>query len=222
MTRAFLACLCALIWGVPVFAGEVTGTIDLPRRPAPGVNVDLYGKYDTPDSPPDQNGGGKLDGVVFLRSETNDVIPGSLPVPIMDQKNAHFVPRIVVVPAGGRVRFLNSDHMFHNVFSLSPIKKFDLGRYPKGDSRLVTFPHAGVVQVFCDIHAEMIGFVVVVDASHFAVLDASGHYRISDVPSGNYEVAVWAEGMSQFRTVGRVTVPTSGAAEFTASLVDPR
>jgi len=222
MTRAVLACLCTLLWGAPVLAGEVTGTIDLPRRPAPGVDVDLYGKYDTPDSPPDQNSGGKLDGVVFLRSESNDVIPASLPVPVMDQKNAHFVPRIVVVPAGGRVRFLNSDPMFHNVFSLSPIKKFDLGRYPKGNSKLLSFEHPGVVQVFCDIHAEMIGFVVVVDGPHYAVLDAEGHYRITDVPPGNYDVAVWAEGMSQFRTVGRVSVPANGATEFTASLLDTR
>ncbi len=221
MTRVALVLSCALFWGTSVFAGEVTGTIDLPRRPAPGVDVDLYGKYDTPKSEA-RNDAGTLDGVVFLRSEKNEAIPASLPVPIMDQKNAHFVPRIVVVPAGGRVRFLNSDPMFHNVFSLSPIKKFDLGRYPRGNSKLVTFDHPGVVQVFCDIHAEMIGFVVVVDGPHYAVLDADGRYRISDVPPGNYDVAVWAEGMSQFRTVGRISVAASGATEFTASLLDPR
>ena len=218
MTRAILVCL---LWGSSAFAGEVTGTIDLPRRPAQGVDVDLYSKYDTAPSPK-QNDAPKLDGVVFLRPEVTEAIPAALPVPVMDQKNAHFVPRIVVVPAGGRVRFLNSDPMFHNVFSLSPIKKFDLGRYPKGNSKFVTFDHPGVVQVFCDIHAEMIGFVVVVDGPHYAVLDGDGHYRISDVPPGNYDVAVWAEGLSQFKTVGRVTVPTSGAAEFTASLVDTR
>ena len=221
MTRVTLAVVCTLIGGPPAFAGEVTGTIDLPRRPAPGVDVDLYGKYDTPRSET-QNDSGKLDGVVFLRAAGNDAQPASLPVPVMDQKNAHFVPRIVVVPAGGRVRFLNSDPMFHNVFSLSPIKKFDLGRYPKGNSKFVTFDHPGVVQVFCDIHAEMIGFVVVVDGQHYAVLEADGHYRISDVAPGNYDVAVWAEGMSQFRTVGHVTVAATGATEFTASLLDAR
>jgi plastocyanin len=221
MTRVTLAVLFALIGGPAAFAGEVTGTIDLPRRPAPGVDVDLYGKYHTPRSET-QNDSGKLDGVVFLRAVANDAVPASLPVPVMDQKNAHFVPRIVVVPAGGRVRFLNSDPMFHNVFSLSPIKKFDLGRYPKGNSKFVTFDHPGVVQVFCDIHAEMIGFVVVVDGLHYAVLEADGHYRISDVAPGNYDVAVWAEGMSQFRTVGHVTVAATGATEFTASLLDAR
>ena len=221
MTRVTLVFLCALIWGPSAFAGEVTGTIDLPRRPAPGVDVDLYGKYDIPKSEP-QKDSGKLDGVVFLRSEGSETVPASLAVPVMDQKNAHFVPRIVVVPEGGRVRFLNSDPMFHNVFSLSPIKKFDLGRYPRGNSKLVTFEHPGVVQVFCDIHAEMIGFVVVVDGLHYAVLDAEGHYRIPDVPPGSYDVAVWAEGMSQFRTVGRVSVPANGATEFTASLLDAR
>jgi len=219
MTRAILVCL---LWGSSAFGGEVSGTIDLPRRPAQGVDVDLYSKYDTPPPSSLQKDAGKLDGVVFLRSQASESIPAALPVPVMDQKNAHFVPRIVVVPAGGRVRFLNSDPMFHNVFSLSPIKKFDLGRYPRGNSKFVTFDHPGVVQVFCDIHAEMIGFVVVVDGLHYAVLDGDGHYRISDVPPGNYDVAVWAEGMSQFKTVGRVTVPTSGAAEFTASLVDTR
>ncbi|HET9235128.1 MAG TPA: carboxypeptidase regulatory-like domain-containing protein, partial [Candidatus Eisenbacteria bacterium] len=111
---------------------------------------------------------------------------------------------------------------FHNVFSLSPVRKFDLGRYPRGDSRVVTFDHPGVVQVFCDIHAEMIGYVVVLESRHYAVLGPDGRYRITDVPPGTYEVGVWAEGMSQFEMVGSVSVPTTGAAEFTASLLDRR
>ena len=221
MSRVILVLWCALLGTSSAFAGEVNGTIDLPRRPAPGVDVDLYGKYNTPKSE-GQNETGKLEGVVFLRSEGSESTPASMPVPVMDQKNAHFVPRIVVVPARGRVRFLNSDPMFHNVFSLSPVKKFDLGRYPKGNSKFVTFDHPGVVQVFCDIHAEMIGFVVVVDGLHYAVLEADGRYRITDVPPGSYDVAVWAEGMSQFRTVGHVTVAATGATEFTASLLDAR
>src|SRR5262245_21008929 len=121
MKRVTLAILSGVIWGHSALAGEVTGTIDLPRRPAQGVDVDLYSKYDTPPALA-QNDAGKLDGVVFLRPEAPETVPASLPAPVMDQKNAHFVPRIVVVPAGGRVRFLNSDPMFHNVFSLSPIK----------------------------------------------------------------------------------------------------
>jgi plastocyanin len=221
MKRALFVLLWALAWGRPAEAGDVTGTIELPRRGSPGVDVDLYGKYDAPKSAPEGEGG-KLEGVVFLRSEADPIGSTSLPVPVMDQRNARFVPRIVVVPVGGRVRFLNSDPMFHNVFSLSPVRKFDLGRYPKGDSRLVTFERPGVVQVFCDIHAEMIGFIVVVDSVHHAILDPNGRYRISDVPPGAYDVAVWAESMSQFKTMGRVNVPATGAAEFTASLLDRR
>ena len=221
MTRAILTCVLVLAWTNVAGAGEVSGVIDLPVRAQASVGVDLYAKYDSPTTTR-RDDESRLEGVVFLKSSREQAVNASMPIPVMDQKNARFVPRIVPVPAGGSVRFLNSDPMFHNVFSLSPIKKFDLGRYPRGDSRMVTFQHPGVVRVFCDIHAEMIAYVVVLESRHFAVLDANGHYRITDVPPGTYEVGVWAEDMSQFEMVGSVTVPSSGAAEFTASLLDRR
>ena len=220
MRRALVVCALTLAWTSVSGAGEVSGVIDLPGRARARVGVDLYDKYASSSSSRDDEG--QLEGVVFLRSSREPDVNASTPIPVMDQKNARFVPRIVPVPAGGRVRFLNSDPMFHNVFSLSPVRKFDLGRYPRGDSRVVTFDHPGVVQVFCDIHAEMIAYVVVLESRHYAVLGADGHYRITDVPPGTYEVGAWAEGMSQFEMVGSVTVPTSGAAEFTASLLDRR
>ena len=220
MKRAAIVGALALVWTIPASAGEVSGVIDLPGRPRASVGVDLYDKFAASSSASDHEG--QQEGVVFLKSSREQAVNASTAVPVMDQKSARFVPRIVPVPEGGRVRFLNSDPMFHNVFSLSPVRKFDLGRYPRGDSRLVTFNHAGVVQVFCDIHAEMIGYVVVLESRHYAVLGANGRYRITDVPPGSYEVGVWAEGMSQFEMVGSVIVPTTGAAEFTASLLDRR
>jgi plastocyanin len=221
MTRALLAFLLLAAWGVPARAGEVTGVIVLPGRASPGVDVDLYGKYDAPESAP-QPSDSELKGVIFLKAAAMEAPSPSLPMPVMDQKNTSFVPRIVPIPVGGRVRFLNSDPIFHNVFSLSPVKKFDLGRYPRGDSRVVTFDHPGVVQVFCDIHAEMIGFVVVMESVHYAVVDATGRYRIADVPAGSYDVGVWAEGMSQFEMMGKVSVPATGSVDFSASALEHR
>ena len=125
------------------------------------------------------------------------------------------------VPAGDvYVRYAYYSSKRHVFSQLSPAKKFDLGRYPKGGSKIVTFDRAGVIQVFCDIHAEMVGFVVAVDSPYYTGIDLAGKYSIPHVPAGEYEVRVWSEGMTQFVSVGEVQVPTSGSTEFTASLVE--
>jgi plastocyanin len=201
-------------------AGEVTGRIEAPTRREESLSVDLYAKYDRPAESTPSAG---LAGVVALRPLAAPATSSSAgQPPVMDQRGAHFVPRIVPVQAGRSVRFLNSDPVFHNVFSLSPTRRFDLGRYPRGDSRLVRFDRPGVVQVFCDIHAEMTGFVVVLESPYFSVLEAEGGFRVGDVPKGLYEVLVWVEGLGRFETLGQVEVPETGAVEFLASLPGAR
>jgi plastocyanin len=202
----------------PVQAGTVSGSIDLPDRPTSTAPADLYGKYCGDCGATHEPVSGYA--VVCLRETEGVVSQENRPVVTMDQNGTRFVPRILPVQVGDRVRFLNSDPVFHNVFSLSPAKKFDLGRYPKGGSKIVTFDRAGVIQVFCDIHAEMVGFVVVVDSPYYTSIDLAGKYSIPHVPGGEYEVLVWSEGMTQFASVGEVKVPASGSTEFTASLVE--
>src|SRR5207244_9877814 len=114
---------------------------------------------------------------------------------IMDQRNETFVPHVLAIMTGTTVDFPNSDKFYHNVFSLSRARSFDLGRYAVGRSKSVRFDRPGIVRVFCDIHSHMSAFILVFTHPFFAVTDAEGHYRIDDVPPGNYSVVAWNEGL---------------------------
>mgnify|MGYP003338834524 CR=1 FL=1 len=105
-------------------------------------------------------------------------------------------PRVVAVAAGGEVAFPNDDKIFHNVFSLSRARSFNLGRYPKGQTRTVRFDKPGIVKVFCDIHSHMSAFILVFSHPFFSVTDASGRYRIENVPPGTYTLVAWNEGVA--------------------------
>jgi plastocyanin len=123
-----------------------------------------------------------------------DLPPDPAPVPAparMDQLGQRFVPRILAIVAGQTVEFHNSDNVFHNIFSYSPPKKFDLGRYPKGKSRSVTFVKAGAVQVYCDIHSDMRADIVVAPTRRFALIGPGGRFRIENVEAGVHTVKLW-------------------------------
>jgi plastocyanin len=122
----------------------------------------------------------------------------------LDQKNETFVPYVLAVTVGSTVDFPNSDRIYHNVFSLSKAKRFDLGRYPRGQSRSVRFDRPGVVRVFCEIHSHMSAFILVFAHRYFAVTDGEGRYRIEGVPPGAYTLAVWNDGEVRVRREVRV------------------
>ena len=122
----------------------------------------------------------------------------------LDQKNETFVPFVLAVTVGSTVDFPNSDRVYHNVFSLSKPKRFDLGRYPKGQSRSVRFDQPGVVRVFCEIHSHMSAFILVFAHRYFATTDAEGRYRIDGVPPGTYTLAVWNDGTVRERAEVRI------------------
>ena len=129
----------------------------------------------------------------------------------MDQRDQAFVPHVLAITAGTTVDFPNSDVTFHNVFSLSKTKAFDLGRYSRGRSKAVRFDRPGVVQVFCDIHSHMSAYILVFTHRFFSVTDASGRYTITGVPPGSYTLAVWYEG--EVRERRPVVVPDDGEVE---------
>lgn len=113
--------------------------------------------------------------------------------PALHQTGERFVPHVLPIVTGATVEFPNDDEIFHNVFSLSRAKTFDLGRFPQGASKSVTFPAAGVVQVFCHIHADMNGYILVLDNSFFVVPDAQGHFSLDGIPPGDYRLIAWHE-----------------------------
>jgi plastocyanin len=111
----------------------------------------------------------------------------------MDQRNEEFIPHVLAITVGTIVDFPNSDAKFHNVFSLSRAKTFDLGRYPAGHSKSVRFDKSGIVPVSCDIHTHMSAFILVFNHPFFAVVDDDGRFVIPNVPSGSYTLKVWSE-----------------------------
>jgi plastocyanin len=118
----------------------------------------------------------------------------------LTQKNKSFEPHFLVVPAGSLVEFPNRDPFFHNVFSLFEGKRFDLGLYEAGTSRMVRFDRPGISYVFCNIHPEMSAVVITVATRLYAVADAAGHLTVMDVPFGRYMLHVWSEGMGSENT----------------------
>ena len=116
--------------------------------------------------------------------------------PRLVQKNKKFEPHLLVVPAGTAVEFPNHDPFFHNVFSLFEGKRFDLGLYEAGSTRMVRFDRAGVSYIFCNIHPEMSAVVVALKTPYYGISNAAGKVSIANVPEGRYTVQVWAEGAS--------------------------
>jgi plastocyanin len=109
----------------------------------------------------------------------------------LDQKGLKFHPQVLPILAGTTVDFPNEDNLFHNVFSYSRPGEFDLGRYPMGDSRSVTFEHPGVVRVYCDIHSDMNATILVLDNPYFATPGDDGTFVISNIPEGKYTLNMW-------------------------------
>ena len=128
----------------------------------------------------------------------------------MDQKNERFVPHVLAIVAGTWVDFPNDDRTYHNVFSLSKTKEFNLGRYAVGHKKSVRFERPGIVRVFCDIHSHMSGFILVFAHRFFAVTDDEGRYRLDGVPPGTYTVLVWNETVRGDPPRRVVTIPEAG------------
>ena len=124
--------------------------------------------------------------------------------PSLNQFQMVFRPLVLPVTAGTTVDFPNNDNLYHNVFSYSQPGQFDLGRYPKGKKRSVTFDEPGIVNVYCDIHSYMFATIIVLDNPYFALPDDDGAFSIAGVPEGTYDLTFWY-GRKKIATKG-VTV----------------
>ncbi|HEX7880375.1 MAG TPA: hypothetical protein VF720_13250 [Candidatus Eisenbacteria bacterium] len=167
--------------------GRINGVLP-PLRKSP----DLYGKYRRGQPAPDLPN----PLLVVLIPADGSAPPVVTKHPVIDQKDERFQPSALVVQTGTTVDFLNSDPFYHNVFSLSSPRKFDLGRYRKGSSRPVTFEKPGLVRLFCDIHPSMLGYVLVSPSPWGAAASPEGNFAITDVPPGTYDVMVWHEPLT--------------------------
>jgi plastocyanin len=166
----------------------IEGTVQLPKpRPDLGVN-ERYQVTDQPVAPTNPPA-----AVVYL---TGDFSRLALPIAHhtaqMPQKNMTFAPDLVAVLVGTTVEFPNLDDMYHNVFSYSKTKRFDLGRYRKDEKPgSILFDKPGTVTVHCDIHDRMRGTVLVLDTPFFIKTDSQGHYRLEHLPAGTYSLKAW-------------------------------
>ncbi|MDB4890983.1 MAG: hypothetical protein JWL61_2838 [Gemmatimonadetes bacterium] len=132
----------------------------------------------------------------------------------MSQRDEQFVPHVLPVYRGATVDFPNNDDVFHNVFSLSSAKTFDLGRFPKGSSKSDLFDKTGTVQVFCHIHSDMSAIVLVLDNPYFTVPNDAGRYVIEGVPPGEYTVVGWHERIKPVTRTVRVTANEATRLDF--------
>lgn len=147
--------------------------------------------------------------------------PAAAPVPVMRQHQERFEPHVLPVRQGTTITFPNDDPIYHNVFSLSRARTFDLGRYPQGDSKSLRFGSAGVVQVFCHIHADMNGYILVLPNRYFSTPDSSGHFVIDGVPPGEYRLVAWHERIRPIVTVVRVEAGRTTTLDLSIPLAEP-
>jgi plastocyanin len=187
----------------PAGTGSVEGTVQLapsihPIGPAHLMAESVYQHGATPgmDMPPDPPA-----AMVYAEpgdDSTRAALPAAIaaapkaPEATVTQKDLRFIPSMLPILVGTTVSFPNEDDVYHNVFSYSPAKSFDLGRYGKGETAAkVTFDKTGVVKVFCEIHEHMRCTILVLDTPFFTTTDPAGHYQLPGLPPGNYTLTAW-------------------------------
>jgi len=183
-----LICLMLFI-GLPenLLAGDIQGKITAKGRKHNGDAV-IYIQ--------------KIEGKTFQPPKENALV---------DQKNLVFIPHVLPVLKGTTVGFRNSDDVLHNVFSPDDCAdKFNLGSWPKGESRSYKFNNPGCIPVLlCNVHPEMEAYVVVLETPYYAVSEKDGSYIIKNVPAGKYTLKVWHEKLKEQSV--EITVPEGGS-----------
>jgi plastocyanin len=200
--RALRIILLILVCGISLRAGDIEGTIivqhKLTKRNVTAT-ASLYERGVSIGLGADQ----KEDPLAFERTHVVIYLEGeSMPdkvVRVLGQKDRRFSPDLVVVPVGSTVSFPNFDPIFHDVFSLSKAKSFDLGNYPQDKTRTVTFTKPGTVFVNCHLHANMAAVIVVTPNRWSTTADASGHFVLPQVPPGKYTIVAWHKTAGFFR-----------------------
>jgi plastocyanin len=207
---------------VPVTGGTIRGTVRAEGR-IDAANAAAGGKYDSRKYKfAEQVNYAELrDFVVCIDGPVAGTTNGPdqtvrVETKRVNQKAATFSPHVLPVVAGTTVEWPNNDDIFHNVFSMSETKPFDLGLYKGPEVKRVTFDKAGRVDVFCSIHANMNCIVLVVENPFFSVTDEAGRYVITNVPAGTYKLKAWHERLPS--QVQEITVPEQGEVKMNFTL----
>jgi plastocyanin len=200
-------------------AQDITGTILIKRKitkPSVTSAVSVYQRGTTVKLGKDAD----TDPLATERSRVVVYLEGPGPAADTDtgaqveQLDRRFMPELVVVPVGSTVSFPNMDPIFHNIYSLSKPKSFDLGSYDKGETRKVSFPKAGIVEVYCHLHPNMAATIVVTPNRWYARPDRNGQYRIPNVPPGQYTLVAWHKAAGFFRKTVQIEAGHDAAADF--------
>ena len=213
MTRSI-----AFIWllASPLYAGEIHSHVTITRGlTKKRVTLPAYQLRGAPVKSPPQTSVDELTRVAIYL-EGPGLCPGKPLHLEMKQHNRQFEPDILLVPIGSTVSFPNGDPIFHNVFSFSKAKEFDLGYYPSGQSRTLRFDKPGIAQVYCHLHPNMRSAIVVVPGAWYGQPEADGNLVFSDVPGGDYKIVAW------HRSAGflgrRIYVSENGSVDVELSL----
>jgi plastocyanin len=168
----------------PVAASKPPPAAEPKPRPAPVAvkpRADLVG-----------NVVGKVTGAADAVIWVDDISVATRGSAEMKQENKQFAPAVLVVQKGTTVQFPNLDAIFHNVFSVSPDHAFDLGNYRQGESKGVAMTKPGVVSVYCNMHPQMVGHILVVPNGNFVRAGKDGFFRLPNVPVGRHRIVAWA------------------------------
>jgi hypothetical protein len=199
-------------------AGRLHGRVTITVPVSKAVPSGAYGARRVERGP--AAGGTELTNVVvFLQDGPR---PSALPpgrARIL-QENETFVPRVIAITRGSTVDFPNADPFFHDVFSLSRSGTFDLGSYPRGQTRSHQFRKAGLVKVYCHIHSHMTASIMVFDHPFFAVPKADGTFAIDDVPPGTYKVSAWHERIGESVQSVRIDAGRPSEVQFALPIAD--
>ena len=215
-----------LSWCLPAQAGTITGTIRAQGKQGAEAEGD-GGKYDSRKLKFVErvNYTALKDFVIFIDGPVGEKPkPPEQPEKVetirnkVTQEGAQFSPHVLPIVAGTTVEWPNNDRIYHNVFSFSDAKQFDLGLYKSGDSKSVTFDKPGRVDVFCSIHSTMNCIVLVLENPYFAKADAKGAYAITNVPPGTYKLKAWHERLPMQEKEITVTDKGDVKVDFTMGI----
>jgi plastocyanin len=209
--KVFVILFLAIATAVGTSAGTLFGTVKAQPKPElAGAGAAGGGKYDSRQFKfvetvkYDQI----KDFIVYIEGAMTNVNFVATTKDVITQKDAMFHPHVMPVVVGTEVRWPNYDDIFHNVFSISDAKNFDLGLYKHPEIGKVTFDKAGRVDVFCSIHSQMNCVILVLQNPFFAATNGKGAYRITNIPAGVYKVKAWHERLPG--QMKEITIPEDG------------